>query len=86
MPLKDFHLGMKAFGNAVVTRKPPHSGDLLRPGSEGIAERNELRQLGLAELIDSAQEARGELGALLARPMLFQKQIAKPLLAFVPVE
>lgn len=55
---------MKAFGDSVVAGETPHSHDFFRPGGEGLAELNQLRQAGLAQLVNSAQKARRQLLAL----------------------
>ena len=76
---------MKSFGDAVGPSEAPHAGDLLRPGVEGVAECDELRQSGLAQLDDGAQETRDQLLALLARFVFLQQQIAEPLFETVDV-
>lgn len=46
---------------------------------ERVSERNQLRQSGLAQVHDSAQEARDQVSALLAPPVLLQQHEAEPL-------
>ncbi len=83
LPLQDLHFGVEPFGDPVVAREPPHAGDLLRPGVERFSELNQLRQAGLAQLGDGAEESRREFLALAARAVFFQQQVAEPLLEAV---
>lgn len=47
-----FHLRMKTFGDAIVASQAPHGSDFRLPGMQRIAEYDQLRQAGLAELAD----------------------------------
>src|SRR5579872_6686514 len=70
---------MEAFGDAVVAGEAPHRYDFLRPGGESLAELYQLRQAGLAQLVNGAQKARHQLLALLAGAVFFQQQVAEAL-------
>jgi hypothetical protein len=45
--LQDFHLGVKPFGDSVVTSEAPHGGDLAGPGGQSLAERDQWSEAGL---------------------------------------
>ena len=69
-PLDEFHLSMEAFGDPVVSGKPPHSGDLLFPVLEGSRQRLHGFKTGLFEFFNQSQElltplATEELGLML---------------------
>ena len=51
---------MEALADAVVASEAPHGDDLVGPGGESVAQLHELRQAGLAQLVDCAQEARDQ--------------------------
>ena len=57
LALEDLHFGVEAFGDAVVASEAPHGDDFLGPGLEGLAELDQLRQAGLAQVIDGAQQS-----------------------------
>jgi hypothetical protein len=38
LALKDFHLGMETFGDAVVAGEAPHGGDFVRSGGQSLTE------------------------------------------------
>ena len=77
LALEDFHFGVETFGDSIVTSEAPHGGNLAGPGLKGIAQRDQLRQPGLAELVDGTQQARDKNFALLAGAMLLQKQVTQ---------
>ena len=83
LSVDSLHFVVKAFGDSVVTSEAPHSNDLLGPGSKSIAELHQLRQAGLAQLVNRAQETGYELLALFAGAVLFKQQIAEALLEAV---
>lgn len=69
-PLDQFHLSMEAFGDPVVSGKPPHSGDLLFPVLEGLGEGMHRFKSRLFEFLNQSQElltplATVELGLML---------------------
>jgi len=70
---------MEALGDAVVAGEAPHGDDLAGPSGKSVTQLHELRQAGLAQLVDGAQEARDQDLALPASAMLLQKQVAEPL-------
>jgi hypothetical protein len=59
-------LVVKASGDSVGASEAPHADDLLGPGVERVAERDELRQLGVAKIDDGPEETRNQLLALAA--------------------
>ena len=74
-----FHFGVKAFGDPVIAGEAPHRGDLVLPTGEGFAERDQLRQSGLPQLVDGVQQAGRQEFALVAGAVLFEQQVAEPL-------
>ena len=46
------HLAVKALGDAVVAAKTPHTGDLVLPGLESLAEANQGSTWRLLELLE----------------------------------
>jgi hypothetical protein len=70
---------VEAFGDAVVAGKAPHHGDLHGPGIESFYELHQLRQAGLAQLVNGLEKACDQIMALLAAAVLFQQQVAEPL-------
>ena len=52
LALQHFHLGVKAFGDAVIAGEAPHGGDLHRPGGQGLPQRHQLRQAAVAQLVE----------------------------------
>jgi hypothetical protein len=75
LPVEEFHFSVEALGDSVVAGEPPHGGDLLRPGSQGLAELNELCESGLTQFIDGAEQPRHQDLTLLAGTVLFQQQV-----------
>ena len=60
--VQDLHLGVEAFGDAVIPGEASHAGDLLAPGMQGIAERHQGSEHATPEHDDVAQKARGQVG------------------------
>ena len=60
LALKDLHFGVEALGDAVVAGEAPHRGDLGRQEVKGLAELHQLRQAGLAQLVNGLEEARDQ--------------------------
>ncbi len=81
--MEDFHFGMEALSNAVVSGESPHCGDFLPPGVQGIAELHQLSKDRLFQFGDHAQPPGRQFGAPLLVLMFFQQQITEPL--FEPV-
>jgi len=80
LALQDFHFGMEAFGDSVVAGEAPHAGDLLAPCMERFAELQQWREPATTERRDFAEQALRQLPAFVLVMMLFQQQIAEPLL------
>jgi len=74
---------VEALGDAVVAGEAPHGDNLLAPAVQGIAELYQLRQAGLAQLVDGAQEARRQRLALPVAAVFLQQQVAEALLEAV---
>ena len=55
LPVDEFHLVVEALGDAIVAGKAPHGGDLFGPRVQGLAELDQLRQAGLAQLVQLGQ-------------------------------
>src|SRR6185437_13887257 len=60
----ELHFVVEAFGDAVVAAEGPHGGDLAGPGMERVAELHQLRQASLPQLVDGAEKAWRQLGAM----------------------
>src|SRR6185437_8430178 len=75
----ELHFVVEAFGDAVVAAEAPHGGDLTGPGMQRVAELHQLRQASLPQLVDGAEEAWRQLGALFASAVFLQQQVAQPL-------
>lgn|GEM_PF-4611942 len=83
MAVQELHLFVKAFGDAVVASEAPHGGDLGGPGVQGVFKLDQLGQTGLAQPVDSSEQARHPGLALLAAAMFLQQQVAEALLKAV---
>jgi hypothetical protein len=79
LPLQDLDFGVEAHGDPVVPGKSPHGGNFGCPTVEGLAELHQLRQDGLAQLVDRFEKTRGQRTALFTGAMLFQEQMTEPL-------
>ena len=83
LALEDFHFGVKALGDSVVSGEAPHGGDFVLPGVERVAELDERREAGGLQFRDRAQQTRRQLPAAGLIPVFFQQQITEPLLEAV---
>jgi hypothetical protein len=64
---------VEPLGDSVIPGKAPHGTDLISPRVERFAELYELRQAGLPQLVQSAEEAGGESKALFAGAVFLQQ-------------
>ena len=71
--MEDFHFGMEAFGDSIVSGEPPHGGDFVSPGVKRIAQLNKLGESGLFQIGDHAQETGCQFCALFLILMFFQQ-------------
>ena len=60
MSVDQFHLGMEASGDAVVAGEAPHQSDFVAPVVQRFAQSGQLRESGLAQLVDGFEEADGQ--------------------------
>ena len=79
LPADGLHFVVKAFGNSVGTSEAPHARNLFRLGMQRVAEDDELRQSGQAQLVNRPEESRDQLFTLAAGLVLLQQQVAEPL-------
>ena len=84
LALEDFHFGVEAFGDAVVSCESPHGGDFLSPRMEGITELDQVSQSCLLEIGDHAEQPGYQFPASFLVLMLLQQQIAE--LLFKPAD
>jgi hypothetical protein len=71
LALQNFHFGVEAFGNAVIPGEAPHHSHLRRPGTQGLAELNELGQAGTLQILEGTEESVRQLFALFSRAVFF---------------
>ena len=71
LTIDELHFVVEAFGDAVVAGKAPHGDDLFTPSSQGLAKLHQLRQAGLAQLVNGTKKTRNQSLALLPGTVFF---------------
>ena len=70
MPVDELHFVVETLGDPVVAGEPPHGDNLFGPGSQSLTELDQLRQAGLAQLVNGPQKAGHQSLTLLAGAVL----------------
>lgn len=72
--MADFHFGVEAFGDAIVSGEAPQGADFLPQGVPGIAQLDGRSESGLAQFGYGLQQPENQFPAALGGPVFFRQQ------------